>query len=245
MIPKLIHQTWKTGDVPRKWRRFADTVREMNPGWEYRLWTDADNDEFVRREYPEFYEIFTGFSRGIMRADVIRYLIMFKIGGVYLDLDYEVLRPFDFGDCRVVLPMNRSRAFGDPSNELGNCIFASVPGHRFWYDVIEDLRTNPPAVSEYTQIVEATGPRLLTRIYNSNNYPDICVPERLVYHPPSPHGRKEIEQIRNNGISLGIHHLWGSWKERWSLAYLKNKYRKNFRKSQEATPTKHDNPSSE
>ena len=42
-----------------------------------------------------------------MRADVIRYLIMYKIGGVYLDLDYEVLKPFEFGDHKLILPLNR------------------------------------------------------------------------------------------------------------------------------------------
>ncbi len=228
MIPKLIHQTWKTNDIPRKWHRFANTVQALNPDWKYKVWSDADNDEFVKTEYPEFYDIFTGFSRGIMRADVIRYLLMYKIGGVYLDLDYEMIKPFDFGDCEIVLPLSRSKKYGDPKDELGNCFFASAPGHKFWSDVIDDLKNDPPAVTDYTQIVEATGPSLLTRIYNTNDYPDICLPERLMYHPPSPHNRKDIEQIKNNGISMGIHHLWGSWKERWTLAYLKQKVKKNF-----------------
>ena len=229
MIPKLIHQTWKTSDIPRKWLRFANTVKTLNPDWKYKLWSDADNDEFVKKEYPEFYDIFTGFSRGIMRADVIRYLIMYKIGGVYLDLDYEILKPFDFGNCDIVLPLNRSKDYGDAKDELGNCFFASAPGHKFWSDVINDLKKDPPVVTDYTQIVEATGPRLLTRIYNTNDYPDICLPERLMYHPPSPHNNKDVELIKNNGISMGIHHVWGSWKERWTLTYLKQKVRKSFR----------------
>ena len=76
MIPKLIHQTWKTSETPKKWLPFVKIVRELNPDWEYKLWSDKDNDMFVKKEYPDFYDTFTGFSRGIMRADVIRYLII-------------------------------------------------------------------------------------------------------------------------------------------------------------------------
>jgi mannosyltransferase OCH1-like enzyme len=161
-----------------------------------------------------------------MRADVIRYLIMYKIGGVYLDLDYEVLQPFDFGDNKIILPLRKSVKNGDVQNELGNCIFASVPGDIFWYDVITDLKQSPPIVTNYSQIVEATGPKFLSRIYYRNNYQDIYLPEKLIYHPPSTNNRKYIESIKNNGISLGIHHTWGSWKEKWTFTYFKKKMKR-------------------
>jgi len=226
MIPKIIHQTWKTNEIPKKWLAFEQKVKALNPDWEYRLWTDLDNDDFVKIEYPDFYDIYNGFSRGIMKADVIRYLIMYKIGGVYLDLDYEVLQPFDFGNHKIILPKNRSITYGDKQDELGNCIFASAPGHQFWADVIADLKNNPPTTENYSQVIDATGPGLLTRIYSENNYTDIYLPDRLVYHPPSPNNKKDADKIRNNGISLGIHHPWGSWKDRLSFTYLKNKFKK-------------------
>ena len=226
MIPHLIHQTWKDKDIPKKWLAFQQKVISLNPGWKYQLWTDEDNDVFVREHYPDFYEIFNGFSRNIMRADVIRYLIMYRLGGVYLDLDYEMLQPFDFENHSLVLPKNRSISYGDPEDELGNCIFASEPGHPFWKDVIADLKNNPPIVTDYSQIVEATGPRLLTRIHRSQQYENICLPERMVYHPPSPNNRRDVRKIKENGVSLGIHHPWGSWKERWTWTYLKGKFNK-------------------
>ncbi len=227
-IPKIIHQTWKTDTIPDKWIPFADKVKQLNPDWEYRLWSDEDNDRFVREEYPQFYDIFKGFSKNIMRADVIRYLIMYKIGGVYLDLDYEVLKPFDFDGHKVVLPQNRSVAFGDPKDAIGNCIFASIPGHRYWKDVIDDLQSNPPVVKEYPEVIDATGPGLLTRIYFSSHYPDIYTPERILYHPPTPNRQRSVDMIKANGISLGIHHPWGSWRERWTWTYIKKKIKKNF-----------------
>ena len=229
-IPKIIHQTWKTHTIPEKWWPFTEKVKELNPDWEYRLWSDADNDRLVKQEFPAFYDIFTGFSKNIMRADVIRYLIMYKIGGVYLDLDYEMLKPFDFDDHAVVLPMNRSVSFGDPEDAIGNCIFASIPNHQFWKDVIDDLQGNPPIVTDYPQVIDATGPGLLTRIFFSKEYPDVYTPERIFYHPPTPNRQKSVDSIKANGVSLGIHHPWGSWRERWTWTYLKKKVGKNLKK---------------
>lgn len=228
MIPHIIHQTWKTNTVPKKWQSFTRKVRKLNPDWSYRLWSDDDNDAFVKEEFPDFYPVFSDFPKGIMRADVIRYLIMYKMGGVYLDLDYEMLAPFDFGEHEIVLPLNNCPQSGGTRDELGNCIFASEPGHPFWKDVIDELKNNPPVIKNYHGVVNATGPGLLTRIYYEKNYQHLYTPARMLYHPPSPHRRRDTVNIKKNGVSLGIHHPWGSWKERWTTAYWKAKAKKKY-----------------
>jgi mannosyltransferase OCH1-like enzyme len=220
LIPKLIHHTWKTSEIPAKWKGFRDRVIELHPGWEYKLWTDEENDRFVKEYFPDFYEIFIRFPLGIMRADVIRYLLMYKLGGIYLDLDYEFLRPFDFEDAKLVLPQNRSISNGDKVDSIGNAVFASVPGHEFWKDVIDDLKNNPPHVKDRTEVVHATGPHFLSRIYSRKDYQDILITPRMLFHPPSPADEKEYKAIVNNGISYGIHHGWGVWKKRYTPGYF-------------------------
>jgi mannosyltransferase OCH1-like enzyme len=227
-IPKIIHQTWKNGKIPEKWKPFQQKVKQLHPDWEYRLWTDRDNMDFVKKNYPEFFNIFSNYKKNIMRADVIRYLIMDKIGGLYLDLDYEMIKPFDFLNDSVVLPFNRSIKFGDIEDSLGNCIFASVPDHRFWKDVISHLSINKINITEYIQVLDATGPGLLTRIFFQNQYEDINTPDRMVFHPPVPANKKEYHEILNNGVSYGIHHGWGIWKERLTWAHIKIKLSKLY-----------------
>ena len=229
MIPKIIHQTWKTHEVPEKWQAYTNKVQELNPDWEYRLWSDEDNEQFVREEFPEFFETFQSFSLPIMRADVIRYLIMYKIGGVYLDLDYEMLQPFSYKDDALVLPLNRSKNSGDEADGLGNCIFASESGHPFWADVIDDLQMNPPDVKDFSQVIDATGPMLLTRIFYSNHYGGVTLPERMIYHPFSPRNARQREKIVRNGVSMGIHHTWGSWRDRWTFMNIMKKIKKVLR----------------
>jgi mannosyltransferase OCH1-like enzyme len=235
MIPKLIHQTWKTDSIPKKWHPFVNKVKILNPGWSYKLWTDQENDEFVKREFPEFYQLFAGFPRKIMRADTIRYLIMYKYGGVYMDLDYEVLKPFNFENKNIVLPLEECVKDENSIKWIGNCFLASVPEHKFWQDVINDLQKDPPVVTDHSQVLKATGPMLLTRIYNDNIYDDIYTPERLFYIPNLENKKKDIEILRNSGVTLGIHHGWGTWrkstwKERLTTTHLKKKIKMSLGK---------------
>ena len=76
-IPRRLHQTWKDAEPPRvlfspRWSR---SLREHNAGWEYRLWTDADNRALVAARYPWLLPTYDGYASPIQRADVARYAI--------------------------------------------------------------------------------------------------------------------------------------------------------------------------
>jgi mannosyltransferase OCH1-like enzyme len=225
-IPKIIHQTWKTEAVPPQWRSYQQKVKALHPGWEYRLWTDDNNDRFVREYFPDFYNIYATFPKNIMRADVIRYLVMYQYGGLYLDLDYEMLTTFRYTTETLVLPVSRDLSLGDKRDLLGNCIFASEPGHVFWKDMIGDLILHPPAITHYEDVLHTTGPEFLSRIFYKGNYPDACLPEKSVYHPMSPRSKSDYRAILREGIAEGIHHAHGSWRERTVVSRMKTGLRK-------------------
>ena len=96
MIPKIIHQTWKTSNIPNKWKEYHNTWKKHFPEPEYQhiLWTDEVNKDFIKENYNWFYNTFSGYPKGIQRADAIRYFILFHYGGIYADLDCEVRENF-------------------------------------------------------------------------------------------------------------------------------------------------------
>jgi len=65
-----------------------------NPGYEYRYMDDAQSAQFIKEEYgDEVYNLFINLPVGVMRGDMWRYLVIYKYGGIYADLDTLCLQP--------------------------------------------------------------------------------------------------------------------------------------------------------
>ena len=92
-IPRVFHQVWindRDPELPALSRRYRDRWLELHPGWEYRLWK-LDNLDFARRR-PE---LIAQCSHYAQMADILRLEVLYQHGGVYLDTDFEALRPID------------------------------------------------------------------------------------------------------------------------------------------------------
>lgn len=223
MIPKLIHQTAKTKDIPEKWQAFQRRLIELHPGWTYKLWTDEDNDTFVKKEMPDFYPVFKSFPKNIMRADTIRYVLMYRLGGLYMDLDYEMLKPFDLLDHDIVLPWESEGEHGPNNDLIANSIFASTPGHPFWKIVLERIARESPYKLD-VDVEKKTGPGRISKVFHelySQGMP-FYNPPKMWFNPPTPRGPREYKSIVNNGLSYGIHHCDGTWREFSPMMRLKN-----------------------
>lgn len=92
-IPKIIWQTMKTNRVPVFMKNYADTWIEHNPEYEYRLHDDNDITEFITNEFPDYLEGYKKLKYGASKADLWRYLIIYKYGGVYADMDCRCINP--------------------------------------------------------------------------------------------------------------------------------------------------------
>ena len=227
-IPKIIHQLWKNDTIPPRWRDAVAAVKRLHEGWEYRLWTDAEIEAHVRTAHPDFYPVYAGFNRNIMRLDTFRYILMQDFGGLYCDLDYEFLRPFDYRDAEVMLSYEFQKAYGDTSDRVANYVFASRAGHPLWPDILAALAADPPRSTSPDDVPELTGPGLMTRVYfaNPERYSGVMLTDKPVLSPRRVHGRYEQKFYINSGITYGFHHGWGTWRQRLKLSYFKKKLRR-------------------
>ena len=80
-IPKILHQSWKTEELPAKFSAWSLSCREKHPDWEWVLWTDKDNLKLVRKHYPWLERTYQALPGEIYRADMIRALYMYTFGG--------------------------------------------------------------------------------------------------------------------------------------------------------------------
>jgi mannosyltransferase OCH1-like enzyme len=70
----------------------------------------------------------------IQRSNVIRYLILYKFGGIYLDLDIKCLKPMDF-----FLTVDWVSPPGLPVG-INNAFMAAAPGHPFLKHTIDNVK---------------------------------------------------------------------------------------------------------
>lgn len=125
------------------------------------LWTDADNDKMVRDHFPFFLNAYNKLPGGIEKADVSRYMYLYKYGGnlihllcmtlgVYADLDVESIAPID----RVLEKSELALCLmGDAGWEHStpNSWMASKPGHSFWIFLLTRIieKIDVPGQTEY------------------------------------------------------------------------------------------------
>lgn len=165
MIPKIIHQTWKTKNIPEQWKHAVHSCKTVNKGFKYILWTHETMDQFVKKYYPDFYKIYKTYEYHIQRCDAFRYLVLYKYGGIYLDMDIickknlNDLLPYD-------LVLARSPNL---ETSFSNAFFMVIPNHPFFKYCIEHLSeniNNYQYLGKHLHVMYSTGPAFLTNMVN-------------------------------------------------------------------------------
>ena len=74
--------------------QFTKIICEQN-NIEYEMWNKEDCDNLIKSEFHTFSDLWNDFFYPIQKADFIRYCILFKYGGIYIDCDIRPVKPFD------------------------------------------------------------------------------------------------------------------------------------------------------
>lgn len=177
-IPRIIHRTYKSNAVPDQVRGLMASWDRLNPGWEIRFYDDAMCRQFVRTEFPEYYDAYIALPKDVERSDFFRYLIVLHTGGVYADIDTECRKPLDrflrTTDTLVVGWENEfrtdemaySRHFVRRRQVL-NWVFAGAPGHPALREVCDHIARHARHVftnNTNRDTLERTGPGIFTDI---------------------------------------------------------------------------------
>ncbi|MDX8439165.1 glycosyltransferase [Mesorhizobium australafricanum] len=229
MIPKILHQTWKTDTVPARYHAYAESWKRHNPDWTVMFWNDRTLLEFVASHYPDFLQTFCRYEHGVLRADAGRYLLLHHFGGVYADIDCECVAPFDpvMGEDRIVFckePETHARLQADFRGLpylLFNGTMASPPGHPYWLHLISFL----PGLVHAREAIDSTGPCVLTSV--QLGYHDQAA---FAIHPAELFSPIDADGTPAGGdsITLSIHHWAGTWWTREKPPRLRHKLRKLF-----------------
>ena len=191
-IPRLLHQTYSAAHrLSPLAQNLMGTFRVNHPAWTVAFWDDAAARKFVYARYPRYADVYSQLKRPVMRADMLRYMLMDAYGGVYADVDVESVQPLerllDVGGIAgtascVVSPEPRAHGAileGLPHRAMvSNAVFASKPGHALWRMALQmiqrDIENGAQENDSENDPVSITGPRLLSKVYHQlRNRPNV------------------------------------------------------------------------
>jgi hypothetical protein len=230
-VPRVLHQTWKTSEVPAELTGYVASWRRHNPEWEFRFWNDTQGLALIEQHYPWFYKHIDKFKSGVEKADIMRYFILYHHGGVYADLDMECLRPWEpllrrhdegFQCALGAEPHQHAQKQGSRNMLICNAMMFSVAGHPFWEEVFNKLLDRVPelgmnaAGGEWVSPVDTTGPVMLSELYESQPvaYRDVAVYPSTAFYPLKDNRDKykPIDpgeaKFRQSWAVHRWHHLW-------------------------------------
>lgn len=97
MIPKIIWQTheWELANLPDTFKESMNSWKGINPTWDYKYISARERLDHIRdyggEELLKYYKE----CNKLTQADLWRYLILYKFGGVYSDMDFKCISPID------------------------------------------------------------------------------------------------------------------------------------------------------
>jgi len=213
-IPRILHQTFYDRNLTPQLQANVERLRALNPGWEYRFYDDDDVAAFIQGNYPP--AVWAYFERidaryGAARADLFRYLLLYRVGGVYLDIKSAATRPLD----DVIRPDDRfllskwHRANGEyevreghydirhlDGGEYQQWQIVSAPGHPFLKAVIETVLAN---IELYDPYLHQTGKRGVLRLTGPITYSLAIDPIR------SAHPHRVVDSRNELGFEYNVY----------------------------------------
>lgn len=211
MIPHIIHYCWfGNSDKPLSVQKNIEQWRKKLPDYEIVEWNeqnfDVNYNDFTREAYEQKKYAFV--------SDVARLYALVSMGGIYLDTDVEVLRPFEN-------LLDRDYFMGrEYSGVIGTATIASCKGNEMingflhTYDCKHFIHEDGyldciPNTVHFTE-------------YISQNYPHIEIFDQFYFSPKHPATRI----CKKKNYTYCVHHFDGTWT---SEEFLKNRRKEGYR----------------
>ena len=140
-IPKIIHQIWTGGEKElehfhatleqddkrywfAQWRKTCTDLHPESRGWQHMFWDLITMRQFVLEKFPAMLKQYDNMDLNIKRTDLFRMLVLLQLGGTYVDIDFECLRPFEtimgksYGREPLDMLLRRERGVAASSDDL-------------------------------------------------------------------------------------------------------------------------------
>lgn len=190
-IPNNIYQTFISKNLPPNIIKVIQHNKKMCPDYNFIFYDDHECDLFIQHHFDE--KTYGAYKKinpvyGAMKADFFRYCILYKKGGVYLDIKSMIKHPLNKiihkqDDCLLDLPRRYESWRKTSTYEQWMLMFS--PQHPYLLEVIttmvdlihqnyEPIIETIPVLTTKQKILHVTGPDMFSKcihLYLNKNPP--------------------------------------------------------------------------
>lgn len=169
-IPMHVYLTWFTHTLPPLMRENLRVLREGNPKFAFHLYDDDECREFIQQNFEDDVVVaFDTLVPGAYKADLWRLCILYKLGGVYMDIKLQCINGF----ALMELSENEHFVRDRPSFSLHiyNAFMICKAGNPFLKACIQQIVYNTQTRQYGPSMLSPTGPELLGRMAHSFRIP--------------------------------------------------------------------------
>jgi len=209
MIPKIIHYCWLSNDkIPDILQKYMNSWKEKLQGYEFMLWNlkrfDINSSIWVKQAFEA--------KKYAFAADFIRLYAVYNYGGIYLDMDIELIKPFDdlLDSCIMM---------GYEDNKT-KCIEAGCFGAEKYSPIIKkclDYYSDRKFIKFNGDYDTLTLPKIMKEIFHKNNIINISFYSSDYF--TAKNFFTGIITVTNN--TYCIHNFSGSWMKKPMQFYTK------------------------
>lgn len=235
-IPKILHIMWLGGKVPAEYHSYIASWKNHHQTWTVLFWTDSelnyDQGSHVVHSFEQleqclhdckgdrivvdardlqfdnrvYYDQAQNYGE---RSDILKWEIVYRLGGTYVDTDFECLQPLDlyhhtYDFYTGIQPLDTNMV------QLGAALYGAIPKHPLLKACVETIKNN----QHISQIIVKTGPIHFTKTFLSlagqTGLRDIAFPSSYFY-PCGYEQRGTEKSLWCKAESHAVHHWAFSW----------------------------------
>lgn len=224
-VPRVLHQAWRTSTSPERFAASLNSWRStLGSSWVVLFWTDDSMAEWLREQHPALYAYtYARLKLGIQRSDVFRLAVLASYGGVWADLDMELLASLPVLES-YLRAMARPLGFVAPGSEwssISNSLIISQHCPTVWEPLLDYCAASIEAMENslwrfipHARVMSSGGPWMLQAYLEEKRPPAICRLPRAQFSPC--HYCQAVCTTHDDG-ALTLHHYakgWNGWSTR-------------------------------
>jgi mannosyltransferase OCH1-like enzyme len=225
-IPKNIYLTWETSmnEMPPKMKESIELLKNVNNDCNVYIFDKDQRVNFIKKYFKtEILDAYNSLVPGAFKADVWRYCILYKYGGIYQDIKMQPINGFKYSELLVNNKEYYVKDIDGSGRGIYNAVLICKPNNKVLLKTINNIIYNVKNKYYGESSLYPTGPMLMKKFFTEKEINDMEMQLAVEYdsenndiHIVKFNDRqilKMYDGYRKDQKNLGMkphHHMWAN-----------------------------------